>query len=193
MAELRAPLLVFMKRRVQDAAQAEDLVQETLLRIIARWDSLQDPDRLTPWSYRIARNVLIDHYRRERPAAELPDDLVAHVSDDTDATQLVGRWIAGFIQQLPEPYRTAVRLADQEGMRQVDIAKRLGLPPSTVKSRVQRGRAQVRALLTACCHVETDGHGHVIDWHPRERCDPPCASDAANQERQTLTVNDASD
>ncbi|MEO0594416.1 MAG: RNA polymerase sigma factor SigZ [Myxococcota bacterium] len=193
MAELRAPLLTFMKRRVPDTAQAEDLVQETLLRIVARWDSLQDLDRLTPWSYRIARNVLIDHYRRERSTAELPDDLVAQVADDTEATQLVGRWIAGFIQQLPEPYRTAVRLADQEGVRQVDIAKQLGLPPSTVKSRVQRGRAQVRALLTECCHIETDGQGHVIDWHPRRRCDPPCASNVVGQQPQTFTIDDAPD
>lgn len=68
------------------------------------------------------------------------------------------------LNYLPEKYRKAVRLADLEGMTQAQLADHLGLSLSGAKSRVQRGREQLKALLTECCKFEFDCRGQIIDY-----------------------------
>jgi RNA polymerase sigma-70 factor, ECF subfamily len=68
---------------------------------------------------------------------------------------------------LPNAYREAVLLADFRGEAQRAVAERLGLSVSGVKSQVQRGRAQLRDLLQACCELEIDHRGSVVDSQAR--------------------------
>jgi RNA polymerase sigma-70 factor, ECF subfamily len=76
------------------------------------------------------------------------------------------------LNYLPEKYREAVRFADLEGMTQIELANRLGLSLSGAKSRVQRGREQLKALLMECCQFEFDCRGKVIDYECKKtyRC-----------------------
>lgn len=55
-------------------------------------------------------------------------------------------------------------------MTQVAAAKQLGVPIATMKSRIQRGRAQLRELLERCCAIDVDPRGHVLEVTPRVRC-----------------------
>jgi RNA polymerase sigma-70 factor, ECF subfamily len=165
---LEADVRRYLERRV-DAGSVDDLVQEVFMRLHDRRSELRAEDKLAPWVFRITRSVAVDHLRRRRPAAELPaeipDDTVEH--DDGAPEQILGLWLRMMIETLPEPYREAVRLVDLEGHSQRDVALRLGMSYSGLKSRVQRGRAQLRAALVRCCEVELDARGHVIDWHKR--------------------------
>ncbi len=68
------------------------------------------------------------------------------------------------VDQLPERYRKAVILVELEGYTQVAAAPALGLSVSGTKSRVQRGRRELRHLLTGCCVVGTDHAGAIIDY-----------------------------
>ena len=81
------------------------------------------------------------------------------------------------VDRLPEPYRAAVALADVEGLGRQEIADRLGLSLSGAKSRVQRGRQQLRAMFLDCCNVERDGRGNVMEYHPTERSGRYCGED----------------
>ena len=71
------------------------------------------------------------------------------------------------MQRLPEPYREALVLTELDGLTQADAATRLGLSTSGMKSRVQRGRGQLRDLLLGCCEIELDRRNRVTDYVPR--------------------------
>lgn len=170
--ELRAALFRFIRARVADDATADDLVQDTFVRVHANLDQLADDTRLAAWVYRIARNRIADHYRqRPAPTTDAVDDAAAEPeSPGTRDNELVGSWLAAMIESLPEPYREAMRLVELEGLSQTEAATRLVLSVSGAKSRVQRGRAQLRRALDDCCRVELDRRGNVIDIEPRPTC-----------------------
>jgi RNA polymerase sigma-70 factor (ECF subfamily) len=71
------------------------------------------------------------------------------------------------IDRLAEPYREAIRLTDLGAHTQADAAARLGLTVPGMKARVQRGRAQLREHLAACCRIELDRRGQISDFEPK--------------------------
>ncbi len=179
---LRDDLRRFFRSRVQDEHRAEDLVQETFVRVHDHLGEVVDADRLTGWIFRIAKNVWIDQLRRTSPQPE--SDVVSETASETPDSEEnfntdVSGWARSMIELLPADDRRALELSELEGLRQTDVAERLGLSISGAKSRIQRGRAKLRAMLLACCHLEFDGHGNVVDYHARERCEgcgPECNS-----------------
>jgi RNA polymerase sigma-70 factor (ECF subfamily) len=166
-------LLRYFSRRVDDAT-AHDLRQETFLRLHQQLDTLSDDEHIAAWTFRVARNLLIDHHRRQRPA--VPVDPEAHadarepVDDDDDVSAQVASWLPAFVALLDAPTREALELAELEGLTQREVAARLGLSTSGAKSRVQRGRHKLREALEACCEIERDVRGHVTDYRPRDPC-----------------------
>ena len=76
------------------------------------------------------------------------------------------------LEGLPPEHREALHLTEYEGLTQKELAERLGIGLSGAKSRVQRARTRLKALLLACCHFELDARGRVMNYGPkRERCD----------------------
>jgi RNA polymerase sigma-70 factor (ECF subfamily) len=73
------------------------------------------------------------------------------------------------IRTLPEPYRDALVLTEFEGLTQKEMAARLGISLSGAKSRVQRGREQLKRMLLARCEFEFDRLGRIIDCKPRRK------------------------
>lgn len=164
-----AGLRRFLARRLADPAAVEDVLQETYLRIHRRADSLREPGRLQGWVYQIARNALVDHYRRQPDSIELPE--TAPMPDDSDDENQAERALARSMRQmlacLPDKYRQALLLIEFEGLTQAALAARLGLSLSGAKSRVQRAREKLREALLDCCHVELDRMGQVLHYEPR--------------------------
>lgn len=72
--------------------------------------------------------------------------------------------------QLPEKYRKAVEATDLKGASQKAHAEELGLPTSTVKSRVQRGRKMLGNLFHECCSYELDARGNIMDYTAGSDC-----------------------
>jgi RNA polymerase sigma-70 factor (ECF subfamily) len=167
--EFRAKLHAFIRRRVRDEATADDLTQETLLKVYRSRAALRDGQRLEAWVYRIARTTLVDFYRRQRPSEELPAELSGEPEDEVARLReaVVGS-MKRFLEELPEEYREPVRLAELEGLPLAKIALRMGLSLTAVKSRVQRGRARLKKKLQDCCRFEFDRQGKVIGWERRQ-------------------------
>jgi RNA polymerase sigma-70 factor (ECF subfamily) len=178
--ELDGNLRAFIARRVRNQADVDDLVQRVLLQIVKGVGTLRDAERLHAWVYRTARNVIVDHYRaagsrREHAAGDATDlesaDATApHESIDEDentALQELATCLAPMIDRLPQAYRDAVRVVDLEGVTQVVAAERAGVSLSGMKSRVQRGRQQLRAILEECCRVELDRRGGISSYAGR--------------------------
>jgi RNA polymerase sigma-70 factor, ECF subfamily len=169
---LRADLGAFFRKRARDEHVAEDLLQETFVRVHDGLASLDREDRLVPWVFRVARNVLADHARRARPAEALEHEPAAdEEADGGDLNREVSGWLREMLPLLPDEQRAAVELAELEGLTQEEVARRLGLSLSGAKSRVQRGRRRLRALLLACCHVDFDRRGNVVGYTRRGACE----------------------
>lgn len=170
-AEFSAKLRAFLRRRVRDDATADDLTQETLLKVFRSRAALRDGQRLEAWLYRIARSTLIDFYRRQRPGGELPADLAAEPDAEPDeVTATMTRSLRIFLEELPESYREPVRLAEFERLPLAKIALRLGLSLTAVKSRVRRGRAMLKKKLQDCCRLEFDRMGKIIGYERKQPC-----------------------
>jgi RNA polymerase sigma-70 factor, ECF subfamily len=161
----------FIRRRVADPATADDLAQETLLKVYRSREALRDGQRLEAWVYRIARTTIIDHYRRRRLTEELPESVAAEPADEVaKLREAVIASTRHFLETLPEAYREPVRLAEFEGLPLAKIALRSGLSLTAVKSRVRRGRAMLKKKLQDCCRFEFDRMGKVIGYERRKAC-----------------------
>lgn len=179
--QLGAELRRFLRSRIGDEQVADDLLQETFLRIHRKLGTLEDETRLASWVFQIARNLLTDHYRgKGRAAGALTSDVAADDAAEENANEQVMQCMAAMIEQLPQRDREALKLYEIEGVRQQDIAGRLGVSLSGAKSRVQRGREKLKGLLMDCCRFEQDRRGNVIDLgrrgggEPRDGCGEGC-------------------
>ena len=176
--ELHANLRAFIGRRVRNQADVDDLVQRVLLQIVKGLGSLRDAERLHAWVYRTARNVIVDHYRASTARRELAsgaaEDLAEadapdlSVDEESIALQELAICLMPMLRQLQPAYREAVTLTDLEGITQAEAADKVGVSLSGMKSRVQRGRRQLKAVLEACCRVDLDTRGSIVGYEPRE-------------------------
>jgi len=185
--EVHQGLRAFIAKRVVDEAAAEDLSQEVFVRMQRGLSGLKKESRLVPWIYQIARHAIIDYYRArarqpERPiglASDLeslhPASLPVESSEGSGQlrTELAG-CLRPMIERLSENYRQAVTLVDLEGMAQHEAAARHGLSVSGMKSRVQRGRRQLRDMLEACCVIALDRRRGVADYDVRDQQNHSC-------------------
>jgi RNA polymerase sigma-70 factor (ECF subfamily) len=164
---LGADLAQFIRRRVNDEHTADDLLQETFVRIQRGLDSLKDADRVAAWVYQIVRNVIAEHFRRPSSTPQsLAEEVAAEVDGTRDLVCRAGSWLGKMVDELPDTYRDAVRLGELEGLSQQEVADRLGISLSAAKQRVQRGREQLRQMLDRCCTFERDHRGNVFDYEP---------------------------
>ena len=181
-SELGGRLRAFVARRVNDAHAADDITQDVLLKVQTQLDALPPEDKLPAWVFAVARNAVVDYYRARavRDHATINDvDAAAGPGegDDAEPRRQLARCLARMVEQLPEPYREAMKLADLEGLTQQEVAARVGVSLSGAKSRVQRARQQLREMIEDCCRVERDARGGVVDMEPTERSSRYCGGD----------------
>ena len=146
---------------------AEEVAQETLLKVFESVDQLREPERVRPWIFRIARNACLMKRRKSvfAPAAELSlDDLAPAVTVDGEHRHLqIADWrhlpetellraelrevLDEAIAGLPETYRAVVLLRDVEELSSNETAEVLDLSVDAVKQRLHRGRLAIRQRL----------------------------------------------
>ncbi len=187
--EVQSGLRGFVAKRVAEAADVDDILQEVFLRMHRKLGSLKDSRKVVSWLYQITRHVIVDHARlparrRERPAG-LAGDMegadtrgrLSSTPDDpapTDPRADLAGCLRPMIDRLEPAYREAVTLVELEGLSQPAAATRLGLSLPGMKSRVQRGRKRLKSMLDACCAVQLDRRRSVIDYALRESQANPC-------------------
>jgi len=162
----------FILQRIPDEQSADDVLQETFLKIHTRIASLRDEEKLQSWMYQIARNAIADYYRQQKATVELPEALPVPeepVFEDEVIKDLIPG-VKAMLESLPDIYREALILTEYEGLTQRELAQRLGLSFSGAKSRVQRAREKLKAMLLDCCHFEFDRLGKIIDYQPNCAC-----------------------
>lgn len=186
-SEVQSGLQSFIAKRVVDEAAAEDLSQEVFVRMQRGLSGLKKESRLVPWIYQIARHAIIDYYRARARQPERPIGLASDLEslhpaslpvESSEGSGQLRRELAGclrpMIERLSEDYRQAVTMVDLEGLAQHEAAARLGLSVSGMKSRVQRGRRQLRDMLEACCVIALDRRRGVADYDVRDQQNHSC-------------------
>lgn len=169
-------LRAFVTARVDDPELAADLVQDVLVRSIAA-GALERVDNPVAWLYRAARNAVIDHYRTRRTHEPILDenrwpDPGGDRDLPTEATRELSRCLQPLLDQLNPAARDALIRVDVHGQHQYEAAREAGLSTSGMKSRVQRARRELRALLARCCTVTLDRRRAVADYQPNDgTCD----------------------
>lgn len=167
--------------RLVGQAEAEDLTQEVFLKANRGLAGFRAEAKVSTWLYRIATNAAVDLRRRKGLAPALTIPLLTE-SDDHLAAELPGAatggslqhgiehremsaCIRGLVDGLPEKYRTVLLLSEVEGFTGKEISEILGLPLTTVKMRLFRGKEQLRASINRNCVISVDGRNEFV-------CDP---------------------
>jgi len=135
---------------------AEEVAQETLLKVFESFDQLREPERVRPWVFRIAKNACLMKRRKSvfAPPHELPlDDFAPAIADGSvppDRRMLESERndaLANAIGELPENYRSVILLRDMEELSTLETAQILELTEDVVKTRLHRARLAVREKL----------------------------------------------
>jgi RNA polymerase sigma-70 factor (ECF subfamily) len=172
---LSGQLRAFIRRRVRSDTDADDVLQDVFVQVVEKIGSVRQADRIQSWVFQIARNAVVDSYRRQNPR---PSNAVEDVADSFGTNEnlnaAIGNWLSSMIAMLPSTLRDAVRLYEIEGWSQLEIADQLGISLSAAKSRVQRARGKLGELLQSHCEVELDRRGNVLDCKPKraDGCGP---------------------
>lgn len=159
------PVLLFILRIVQDRDMAEDLVQETFIRVYNNRESWQPRSKFTSWLYRIARNLCIDEKRRywnrlvhmdsqySDSNVNNPVSPLERAEDDTGdarnhfASKIDEETIKKAINQLSPEQREVIILNKYQGMSYIEIADILGATPESIKQRAYRAHLKLRQIL----------------------------------------------
>lgn len=170
--ELGDKVYAYVLKKVQQEEIAQDIVQEVFLSVHRQNEKILTLKNPKAWVFSIAKNKVIDFYRtrkRHQSVEELPE-LAQQSMDRREAIKLLAHDIQAMVNQLPKPYREVITLTELEGMNYTDVAEKLDISLSAVKSRVLRGRHKMKELLFDCCHFEFDRNGGVVDFIPKRKC-----------------------
>ncbi|MCP3985850.1 MAG: RNA polymerase sigma factor [bacterium] len=161
--DLSGPLLRYLERLTGNQATADDLLQDTLLKISRGLAGFEGRSSVKTWAFSIATRVTVDHFRKPESKVhvvavdesdELPSDGL-----DVDRPLIVGEMndcIRNVIDSLPGDYRAALVLHDLEGHSAKEVAEIVGCSLPTAKIRIHRARARLRESLEHACTFYKD-------------------------------------
>ena len=161
--ELSGPLRRYLERLVGNRATADDLLQDTLLKIARGLPEFEGRSSVKTWAFTIATRVATDHFRRPQSRAQMVE------IDDTEPTQVLdaeidqrlvidemSSCVREVIDSLPEDYRTALVLHDLEGQTAAEVAEISGCSIATAKIRIHRARRRLKQALDQECRFYRD-------------------------------------
>jgi RNA polymerase sigma-70 factor (ECF subfamily) len=153
----------FLIRLTNNALDAEDILQEVLLKVAGSISDLKEPQKIRAWAYKIATNTAMDYFRRngKMHCLEYDDDIILTADnvdtvDDLIISDEMNRCIRDKIDLIPVNYRTALILFYFENVQISDIAIICSTSVSSVKVRLLRAKEMMNRILNAHCHLYYD-------------------------------------
>lgn len=177
--ELGDRLRVFVARRV-NPGDADDVVQSVMVKLLERRAEI-DADSVRAWLFTVTRNAVAEYYRQHRPSVDLDSFGDVPETDDVDpADRTIGNLsdcLDPMLRMLSESDADLLRRIDLQGEAQTGLAASLGIPLSTLKSRVQRARTKLRSAFDQCCAIDLGRNGAPIAFERGAACEPSCSGD----------------
>lgn len=163
----------YLTGKIKNNELAEDIVQEVMLKVVTAHQKNLKIQNLKAWLYQIARNTLIDYYRKN---ANVIQENKNHLKDSLYCLQEEPfspiDYLIPMINLLPEKYSIPLMLSDIDNKSQLEIAKKLNLSHTATKMRIQRARKMLYSLFTECCDIEYDKNGAFLHCEIKENCTP---------------------
>lgn len=144
-----ADLKQFIISKVKDSSIADDILQDTFIKIHTKLHTLKDLNKLKPWIFSIARNSILDYFKTRKQTFDLP--YLATEIEPEDKNHTEKDCLSGILKNLPKKYRDPLFLSDIKGLKQKEISKTLNLPLPTIKSQIQRARKLIAQGFMDCC------------------------------------------
>jgi RNA polymerase sigma-70 factor (ECF subfamily) len=158
--------LAFVEKRVGNRALAEEIVQDALVKSLDKAGQIEET--AIGWFYRVLRNAIIDHHRRQATAAKRLDVLAAEPADeDPELHAEVCRCVRELAQTLKPEYAEALQRIEVDGVSVKDYAGEAGISPSNAGVRVFRAREALRTQVARSCGTCAE-HG-CLDCHCKSK------------------------
>ena len=159
----------FIISYVRDEWTADDLTQETFIRIQQSLDTVKDPSKLSAWIFRIAYNLCHDHFRSRKVSSPRECELTeagaafeeAIVQKKLEQGEM-GTCVQSVVELLPVSFRSVIILFDMGELNHREIAEVLETTVENVKVRLHRGRKKLKALLEERCTFELDERSVLV-------------------------------
>jgi RNA polymerase sigma-70 factor (ECF subfamily) len=162
------PLLAYLVRMTGNSADADDLLQEALIRMARELPRLRSPEAVKGWAYRVATNGAIDFLRKSKKVQfdEFDDESTAMHGEELDGLVVdeMNDCVRGVIDRLPPDYRAAIVLSQLQGLSVAETADIMGTSVGAAKVRIHRAKARLKESLNRECDFYTSPEGGV-------RCD----------------------
>jgi RNA polymerase sigma-70 factor, ECF subfamily len=172
--QLRQEIFAYIRSKVGDASTADDLTQETFLKVERALTRGSEPEHFRGWIFQIARNSVIDWMKERGRFVVLEADAGLESADrespdpiDNEFRQGLFAYASKVIEGMLSEDREARTLTELDGLSREELAKHLGISVSAAKSRVVRARVKLRKTIEDCCRLITDPYGRVIGWKRR--------------------------
>jgi RNA polymerase sigma factor (sigma-70 family) len=153
--ENHARFLAFVERREGSRDVAEDILQEAFVRSLERGQSLRSTDSATAWFYRVLRNAITDHFRRQDSRGRALDRLTAESepaeAPDAELEAVVCACVLSLVNTLKPEYATAIQRVDLDGTSVKGYAEEAGITPGNAGVRLYRAREALRRQLARSC------------------------------------------
>lgn len=159
--EEQSAFRAFLRKRLSDEAVVEDLLQQSLMKVVERHHGLQKNDNAVNWFYRILRNSVVDYYRSRaadnRKMDGLAQDMVASEEDQVPALDevrpVVCTCLDSLLTEIRPAYADLIRRIDLEGEAPAFVARDLKLTSNNLTVRLHRARQALRATLEKSCGI----------------------------------------
>ncbi len=156
----------FILSYVKSEFIADDIVQDTFMRVMQKGETLKDQEKLSSWIFRIAHNLCIDHFRSSKKTSGEGEEVLKNIEDSKELGQYkkqemaeMGACVREKVDMLPDSLKSVLKLYDVMGFSQKEIADILEIEVGAVKVRLHRARKQMKTILTSACIIENDDRG----------------------------------
>ncbi len=150
----------FILSKVKDIAIADDILQDTFIKIHTKLHTLKDITKLKSWCFSVARNSILDYFKSNNKTFE-----IANFESETEILEDVHTekdCLRGILQNLPKKYRDPLFLSDIKGMKQKEVAEQLKQTVPTTKSQIQRARKLIAQGFMDCCGYVLNEDGKLV-------------------------------
>ncbi|CZF82466.1 RNA polymerase sigma factor SigZ [Grimontia marina] len=170
-SEYQTSLKAFIRSKVSNPDDAEDLLQDILVKTYTSLPSLHERSKLKPWLFQIANNAIIDFYRRKRFDSNDSDEVGNELWLDEESPSVVQdltKCILPFLHGLSESEAELLKAIEIDGVSQKDYAETHDINYSTLKSRLKKSRQNLMGLFNQCCKFSLDSQGNLLEYERRD-------------------------
>jgi len=159
----------FIISKVKDITIADDILQDTFIKIHTKLHTLKDITKLKPWCFTVARNSILNYWKTTNQTFE-----IANFESETEISENIHTekdCLRGILKNLPKKYRDPLFLSDIKGLKQQEVATQLKQTLSTTKSQIQRARKLIAQGFMDCCGFQMNAEGNLVgEIQEKEDC-----------------------